>query len=290
MGQVFNSGGLGVGLSLVPVFLLAAAAHADDVVVLDRGGGAARVSLAAEALGARGDVVLSPADAAAVDERYAADCTDAACYSRAGAAGSVALVVLVEAAHVAVVDVAAGILRRRPAVDGGIATVLAQLREPWRWGTLDTSALPVGSVVVVANNGTDAPYAGQGLAVGPLRVFIQDASGNQQSVEVLIVSDGAVVVTAPVAAAAPVVLDPPLHAGFVVAGVGGGVAGVGLVVALVGEAMFAAIPQDPVRAGDLPALTGAATTADVGFVIVGIGVVAAGAGVVWALTAASAGP
>jgi hypothetical protein len=167
---------------LLMVLLCSAAARA-DVVVFDRGGGSARTAAARVAAEKAGETVLTVAEAAELEAAYAGGCSDADCYSRAGVAGSVGTIVLVEKAALTLIDVEHATARTRPAATADIGTVLARLREPLRWGTLDGGGLPAGSVVLVGG----AVYDGADLAPGNVDVVVRTPDGVTHSLQVVVI-------------------------------------------------------------------------------------------------------
>lgn len=219
----------------VAVALIAAPAGAVDVVVFDRGGGPARVAAVAEQVVAGGDVVLGAADTAELDAAYAATCADAACYARAGAAGGVAQVILVEREVLRVIDVAAA-ERRLFAADATAVRAALQALRAGKLGRLDTSAVPGARLIVDGND-----YRGEDVVAGSHVVDVY-ADGRAVVVEVDVPAGGVGVVPPLPAVASPDVgvgvvpavtsPEPGLHPGVVVAGSGAVVlaAGLGLAV------------------------------------------------------------
>jgi len=295
--------------SVLAAAVASSSASASDVVVFDRGGGSERTALARTAAASSGDTVLTPTESNELDVAWAAGCVDVACYSRAGVAGSVDTIILVEAEALTLIDVGAAAGRRRPAPTPAIATVLGRLQERGRWGTLTGPALPAGSVMFV--DGTI--YDGADLPAGTTRVVIRASDGVLQTVVVMVVADQATVVSLPSTStpststpsmstpststpststpsmstpsmstpsnAAPGV-SPALVTGVVAAGAG--VAVVGLVVGLIGEVMaqqaLASLQERK------PADLGQAETIEIaGFVGAGVGVVALAVGLVLGL-------
>jgi hypothetical protein len=281
--------------------LWSASAGASDVVVFDRGGGRERATLARTAAASGGDTVLTEAESSELDLAYAGGCVDVTCYSRAGVAGSVATIILVEREALTVIDVGAAVARRRPAPTAAIATVLARLAERGRWGTLDGSRLSAGSAIIVDG----VTYDGADLAAGPTTVVVRGPDGALQTLVVTVVADRSTEVslpsstspapsptapssstspapspTAPSGASPAPGVSADLLTGVIVSG--GGLAVVGLVVGLVGEGMaqqaLASLRRrEPADLGQAEAIEIA------GFVGAGVGVVAVAAGLVLGL-------
>lgn len=249
---------------VVVLALWSSVANASEVVVFDRGGGAERTAIVRQAAAANGDTVLTPAESTELDTAYGAGCVDADCYSRAGAAGSVGTVLLVEVATITSIDVATATARTRPATNDALTTVLARLRDPAHFGTLDVSAVPAGSAVIVDG----ARYDGADLPVGPLSVVVRGADGDRL-VTVTIVAGVATPVVLPTAAA--------LDVGSVVAVSGAVVAVVGVVVGVVGE-VWAQQALASLQQRQSANLAQAEAIEVAGFVGAGAGVVAVGVG------------
>jgi hypothetical protein len=241
-------------------------ASASDIVVFDRGGGVERTTRARAAVAAAGDTVLSATESDELDTAYAAGCVDAECYSRAGAAGSVVSIILVEPTTLTLIDVASATARQRPAATAAIDVVLARLRDADHFGTLDGSALPAGSSIVVDG----VVYDGADLPVGATPVVVRGPNG-----------ETTVVVTVVANTATPVVLPttPPLDTGTILVVSGAAVAVVGVVVVIVGE-VWAQQALNQLQQGQEADLVQAEAIEIAGFVSAGVGVIAAGVGLV----------
>ncbi len=266
--------------------LCAGSAGARDVVVFDRGGGADRLAAARQALSAAGDTVISDDESAELDVAYAAGCgDDAACYARAGVAGSVEAVFVVYADDVLAVDVkgASGIRKKAPTA--AIAVAIDHLLHPAAWGTLDTRALPAGSAVMVGG----VAYDGGDLAVGPATVEIR-APGREAVSLTLQVLAGDNVLQLPAEDPAPVAPSTDgVHPGLIVVGAGAATAVAGAIVFSIGELAFLEaerqIKQDPSEDLSGDALDDAALMANVGLGVIAVGVVAGVVGGVLAVSA-----
>jgi hypothetical protein len=251
---------------------MAAPVSAAEVVVFDRGGGGARVQAVTRAVGAAGHAVVGPDDTAALDVAYAAACADGPCLARAGVAGGVDLVVLAEADHVVVVDVASASWRRRLASDDRLGVVVLKLFEPGRWGTLALPPVPPEAVVLVDG----APWLDEDLSPGPHAVALRDHHG-ERTIDVVVTAGEATSVTWPAPAPGPPPSAPSV--GFIVGGVGLGVGVVGLATGLIGEAVFASVPLDPVPDADAArTLVTAGSIATIGWGVAVAGSAAAIAG------------
>lgn len=241
-------------------------ASASDVVVFDRGGGAERTALVRRAAAGPNDTVLTAAESDELDTAYAGGCVDAECYSRAGAAGSVVTVILVQATTITSIDVATATARTRPATNDAIDTVLARLRDPAHFGTLDVSTVPEGSSVLIDG----VRYDGGDLPVGPLPVVVRGVDG-----------DRALVVTVVAGVATPVVLPAAasIDVGTIVAVSGAAVAVTGVVVGLLGE-LWANEALERLQKRERANLAQAEAIEIAGFVGAGVGVVAVAVGLV----------
>ena len=264
-------------LLVLMITLTSTATLARDVAVLDRGGGPARVALVTAAFQHAGDVVLAPEEVREIDVAYAADCTDAACYARAGVAGGVAVVVVVEAEDIVFVEVEGVSQRRRRAPTEQIAEVVARALDTAHFGTLGTVGLPSGTSLMIAG----VPYDGRELPLGAVSVLVQ-----RPGVDPLLLTHDVVAgentIALPPATAADAELDVGLHPGMIVAGVGVGVGVVGAVVFTIGELQF----LDAYNRGDVRGLAAPELLANAGLAVVAVGVVTAGAGVLAMLLSA----
>jgi hypothetical protein len=195
----------------------------------------------------------------------------------------VGTIVLVEKAALTLIDVERATARTRPAATDDIGTVLARLREPLRWGTLDGAGLPAGSVVLVGG----AVYHGADLAPGETAVVVRDADGVEHALHVVVVGGQATRLQLPPPAELSTT-TPPLNAIALLA-TGGAVTVAGLSVGLIAEALAQSAVAD-LRAGRAANLRAIETVEVAAFVAAGLGVVGVGVGGALLLFNSSAEP
>ena len=232
----------------------------EEIAIIDRSGNPRWLDVVAKSVATLlpGAVIISAEDARQLARSWTADCgpTDAACFSRAGVAGALTGLILVDDGAVTWVDVEAVTLARRAATAVDVTAVIDALRHP-EW------AAPV---VVAVPTPTTTPTTTTPTTTTPTTTTPTTTTPT----------------TTTPTTTTPTTTTPPWPAALVTTGAGAGVAVLGVATGLIAE-MLALQAIADIKAGRQADL-GTIEAVEIGaFVVAGVGAAVAVGGVVLGL-------